>query len=195
MAPTPYTPNGQLDIILVVSGLTHRIQLPVDITGSPGSYAVVNRQPLGSNQSGGYVGQLFWDKAKALYAGSVAAPEWELQAYDSGAFTPVDGGTLSGAGTNGGSPGLGWASTLTFRDDTQHLIRLVLPENCTSVLVKAQYSGLGADVKALIDQYVVSTVGADVRDFVVSRADESPNRFLWFTNTPNRKLRKARGLA
>lgn len=195
MAPTPYTPNGQLDIHIVVSGLAHVIQLPVDITGSPGAYFIVNHQPGGSNQDGAYVGQLWWNLAKTQYPSAVTAPTWELQSYDSGAFTPVDGGSLTGAGTNGGSAALGFQATFTFRDLTQHLIRLQLPETANGALSRSQYAGLGSDTKALIDSYVVSTIGADVRDFVRSRADDTPDRFLWYTNTPNRKIRRARGLA
>jgi len=195
MAPTPYTPSGQLDIHITVSGLPHVVQLPVDVVGSPGAYFVVNHQPGGSNQTGDVVGQEWWDIVKQQYHTGVAAPTWELQLRDENIFIPVDGGSLTGAGTNSGAPGLGFAATLTFRDAEQHLARVQLPETSNNALSRSQYAGLGADVQQLVDAYTISTVGQDVRDFVMTRADLAAERFLWYTNTPNRKIRRARGLA
>jgi len=195
VAPTPYTPSGQLDIIIVVSGLTHRVQLPVDVVESGGSWYVVNHQPAMSNEPGDVVGQLWWDIVRQQYHTGVAAPSWELQQRVGTAFIPVDGGSLASAGSNAGAPALGWQATLTFRDAEQHLARVQLAETSNGTLNKSQYSALGADVQQLIDAYITSTGGDDVRDFVMTRADLPTTRFLWYTNTPNREIRRARGLA
>lgn len=195
MAPTPYTPSGQLDIILTVSGLTHRVQLPVDVAEAGGTWYVVNHQPGGSNVTGDVIGQMWWDFVKAVYYTAVTAPAWELQERDENVFITRAGGTLTGSGTNASVPALGYAWTITGKDATQHLARLQLPETSQGVFAHGTYASLPTELQDLIDSYTIPTISGELHDFVMTRNDEPWERMLFHTNTGNRIIRRARGLA
>jgi len=195
MAPTPYTPNGQLDIVLVVSGLTHRVQLPVQIEEFAGVWTCLAQKAGAANALPSAVAAQFWALAKALYTAAVAAPTWELQLRDENIFIPVDGGTTAGgAGTSGGTLALGCQTTITAKDVEQHLARLQLPESTVGFPQREGGSSAIAALQALLVDLLDHDIAAvALGDFVVTRNALVWDRILHSTTSTNRQFRRARG--
>jgi hypothetical protein len=195
MAPTPYAPNGQLDIHLIVGGLPHVVQLPVQFAVVGSTYELLSDIPTDPNAAPADVAQEWWDEVKSFYPASVAAPTWVLQERIVNIFVPVDAGSCANAGTNGGAYAPGMVYTLTFRDREQHLARVQLPEIADPGQLRQQYAALNADVKALVDEYLDAASPGSFHHFIRTRAGLPYDRFLFLTNTSNRKIRRSRGLA
>jgi len=195
LAPTPYSPNGRLNLRLVVSSLVHEIEFPVEIQEIASVWQAVSARGGAVNIDAGDLAQMIWTLFRPVYNTGVSAPTWTLFERDVNIFVPVASGSTTGAGTESTASGLGYQSTLTFRDSGNVLYRLQLPETAGSNLFHSQYSALSSVEQDVVDGWTLDGSGANPGDYVQSRAQAPITRFLFWTRSTNRKYRRARGLA
>jgi hypothetical protein len=188
-------PNGRLDLLITVGGLTHRVQMPCGIVLSAGDWKVIHQFDSGILIDPTDAAQSMWDVLKKFYHSSVTAPGWELQEHDVNIFVVRAAGSVTGAGTNGSAYAPGMVYTMTFKDADQHLARLQFAEISDPTQAHAQYGGLNSDQKAIVDTCLAhSSSTNEVGNWLVTRATSPYSRFLSLTGTSNRKIRRARGL-
>lgn len=193
MAPTPYTPSGQLDIIYTVSGLEHRIQYPVDIVFSGGAWNAVSHRAGGTDLDVPTLAQDVWTLIRPFYTNAVGAASFLLQQRDVNIFIPVENGSLSGVGSGSGVLQLGTQATFTFRDVNQFLARHQFAETIFPSPDRATRAAATGAIDAYWDAFDTPAAG-DPGDYIVSRADHVMQRGLFLTTASNRKIRRARGL-
>lgn len=195
MPPTPYLPNGQLDIHIVVAGLPHVIQIPVSPIEVGGTWFLGNLVGGFDDAEAADAAQNFWDYVRAVYPTATPAATWVLQERDENIFIPVDGGSLTGTGASGAGAAQGFQATITFKDEEQHLARLQLPETVDNTLQHVPYGGMSASIQAIVDAYLTPANKDEMGNWALTRANLPYDRVLNYTNTSNRKYRRARGSA
>lgn len=197
MAPTPYAPDGRLDIFIPVPGAApHRVQLPVDIVAfsSPTTLSHTVTPVLSIDTA--TAAQQFWDLVKPMYNTAVTGANWVLYQRDVNIFVPIDAGALTGAGTSSNPTAVGMAYTFTFKDVDQYLQRIQIPETADILQRKYSQATIPSPYSTFVtDVLATSSTGVHIGDWLRTRSGIRPARFLFATNTGNRKLRRTRGLA
>jgi len=196
MAPVPYTPNGRLDMIYFVNTLEHRLQLPVNYSGGPGTYSIDPANGTDPAKTPTQVIDLVWTLVSALYHTSVLTPGWTLYQRVGNAFVPIDTGSASGGpGTSSTTPFLGTQLSFTFADLANHRSNFYLFETSNPAPGKSIINTTPSSFAALISSVIAGGGGANIGDYRKSRGDSIVVRPLRWTNTLSRAVRKRRGLA
>jgi hypothetical protein len=111
-------------------------------------------------------------------------------------FQPVEQGSMSVAGTHSGANALGWGMTTTFRDTLYKKARFEVLESVYEGLLKLPYPTGDAAVDALIADFLPASVATNsIYEFHKTRAGVQIASVHSFTNAPNRRVRRKRGLA
>lgn len=196
MAPTPITTSGRLSIAYVVNGLTHKARLWVDIVAVGPSFEVVNHRVGGAgNKTGLVVAQMYWDLIKTSWPSTVTAPTFVLDQYSGGAFIPVDGAALIGAGTGIGAIDPCNEVTFTFKDTANKKMKISLFETIYESPDKNFYPTGVVALAAIFNDFISPLSTISMNDFARSKGDLRIFRAIAETVSLNRRIRRARHLA
>jgi len=192
--PTPIVANGQIDIHYTVSSFEHVCQLRCDIDNPTGSapFNLVNLD-LSTNVWTDFVDR-FVLKVKAIYHTSATLDQAILQYWNGSIYVQLDTYSLGVSGTSSTQSTLGGEATFTFKDTTNHNMKIVLLESINFGNVHQGYSALAAVNKAIVDDALDHT-GNDFGSAYRSRDAAFARRFIFLTVGTNKKLLRARGLA
>lgn len=193
MAPTPITPNGQIDILYTESGFLHRAQMRVDIV-SPGGSA-----PFDLVTSAGPA--ILWTawvdivvaKFKAIFSTSTTFTQAVLQHYTGGVYVQLDTYSLGIPGTSGSAAKLATQVTYTFKDTTNKTVKIALFEATYNAPNHIAYGFLDGASKAIVDS-TLGLTAADIGNAFRGRGDNAMNRFVFQTISINKKLQRKRNL-
>jgi hypothetical protein len=195
MAPTVYTPNGRLELSLLVMGITHKIRVPCQIVDP----TVVPVQLIGwltafPTVNVSTCAQSLWDFIRVFYPNTVVPPSWTIYNQVAGVFSPVRSGTTTTAGTDPLTNWLAAQTTYVFADADNHRFKIVVPEPSTVPPFHSPDPTSDSRVAALVNSMISPAVAQDLGNFVRSRGAFQIKAFRSYTGTLNRKTRRRRGL-
>jgi hypothetical protein len=192
VGPTPISAGFQIDISYTVSTLTHVMQLRCDASDSTGSWLLTQGAQPDIDPADAVAA--FVTLVKATYHTGVSFVDWVLQRYSSGAYIPVAGGSLGIAGTSSTVPSQCYQSTFVFRDAAYNLVKWVaLEQSVGNNLAHGGYGDMGPAFQAITNDLIDTTDG-HAGAWVRGRAGLTLSAFRTFTISPNRRLRRKRGL-
>jgi len=196
MPPTPITQDGLLEVSYNVDSLIHKTRLFCHIQSEAGNDSLIaNSNVPASPYTISDAAQILWDLMAVLYPTSVTAPDATLFKRDENIYVPVGVGSTTGAGTNSSPYQPGGQLTLTFKSNSQFLVRLQLAEASAPVPQRGGHTGQPSTIQDIFDSMTTFGVDPALNDFVTARNASFIQRGLFWTTTLNREIRRRRGFA
>lgn len=195
MAPTPYSAGYQLDLHLAVGSVNHIIQLPCDATIASGVYQLTLWD--GGSRLASAAADDFAQLLKIFYNSTSSFVQYVLQQFDSGIFIPRESAAMAVVGTDGANAEQhGFATTLTFRDLTYKVQRIIVPESTLPGPQKRGYpvtglTGYNAFIESILPG---STATNPIGQWIRSRGDSRTNTFVKASTMTNKSIVRRRGL-
>lgn len=195
MAIQPYNCTGRLGLNITVSGLTHKLRIPVDLHAPAASPQTLNTW-VGSP---GYVNassaaQALWALLQPFYNTATAIPSYLVEENSGGVFTPLESGSLTGAATNSGSNQLCSFLTLTFKSANNHKLKVLVPEHIIAALETLNYPTGNTPLDALLVDFITTSGSSNVGNWARCKSDEQITRIIKATNSYNKRIRRSRHL-
>lgn len=193
MAETPIAVNGQIDIYYTGRTLQHVSQIRCEITNplAGGGYTIDT--PNGSISWTDGVDD-YVNVFKPLVPTTGTIDFAVLQLYDAGVYTQLDTYSLGVAGTGAFTPQAGSQLTWTFRDDTNHLTKLVMLEVAVGAPFRLNFGGLSGAAAAFATDLLSLSVGA-AGAWTEGRSGSHFKRLVHLTGGFNKKLLRRLNLA
>jgi hypothetical protein len=192
--PTPITANGRISLSYKTGPLpAHNVRFRCEISNPTGA------GPYNLNLVGG--GTLLWTTAVgyvdaligALFNAATVWNDYTLDYYLAPNYIPLANVASAAVGTDATANQTATENTITYRDNDNKLIKLVLLE-CSFPAPQKVSVFSGGGLSAFVNDFANTTSG-HIGSWFQGRDGEPPKRPLAITVTLSRKLRRAYGLA
>ena len=194
MAPVPYTALGKLTLVYTVSGLTHKVDFPVDPLIVGGVGFVKSRITSTYSFPALSLADRIWSLAKAFYANTVLAPAWILYERSGISFVPIDSGAASGGAGTGGPVFLASQLSATFKDSANQRFNSYWNDTSWGPPAKGRVLGTNTTIDAYTSDFLPPAGSGSIGEGVVSRGDFGITRWTAWTISLNRRVRRERHL-
>lgn len=194
MPITPYVPNGRMDIVYTVTGLTHKMRLPCSInTPTVGSANALNiRVPASTTVLASAAANHLWGLFNVFYDTSVTAGQYVLNVIGGGSAVPIESGVLTGAGSSGTPPAIASFVTATFKDVTNKKFKAIWAEQTYVPPFHKSYPTGTTALDTFLNDFLITTLTTSLGNWVQSRGGNALQRLTFVTIGLNKRIRRSR---